>query len=320
MSQFSSSKLLLGLHAIAVDSHHGLAKPRASLCKNLGVPEVCRGSHDGLGPLGRVARLEDSAADKDTVAAELHHERRIGGRGNSAGRKVDHGETAQLGGLAEQFGVDFKLAGHLADAHDAALGESGLGLRNVSVDGLHVSHSLDNVSGAGLALCSDHGSAFSDSAEGFTQVSASADKGDAEGALFDVALVVGGGENLGLVDVVDAKGLEDLTLYKVTDTGLGHDGDGNGILDLLDHGGVGHAGDTTVLADVGGDTLEGHDGAGTGFFGNASLLSVYDVHDDTALEHLSETGLDGEGGLGLAIGGASVYRLLRRLPPVRGAV
>ena len=118
-----------------------------------------------------------------------------------------------------------------------------------------------------------------------------------------MALMISRSQNLRLINVIHTKSLKDLTLYKVTDTGLGHDRDGDGVLDLLDHGRIGHAGHAAVFADVGGDALEGHDGAGTGFFGDAGLLSVYDVHDDAALEHLGETCLDGEGGLVLAIGG-----------------
>lgn len=97
-----------------------------------------------------------------------------------------------------------------------------------------------------------------------------------------------------------------LALHKVTNARLRHDGNGHGILDLLDQVRVGHAGDAALGADVGGDALEGHDGAGAGFFGDAGLLGVDDVHDDAAFEHLGEPGFGGEGGFGVrggAIGG-----------------
>jgi hypothetical protein len=76
-------------------------------------------------------------------------------------------------------------------------------------------------------------------------------------------------------------------------------GDRNGGHDLLDHLRVAHAGDTTVSADVGGDTLEGlwdgksqkisntrrkrrkatnHDGASSGTLSDDSLLDIDDVH------------------------------------------
>lgn len=90
-----------------------------------------------------------------------------------------------------------------------------------------------------------------------------------------------------------------LALNEVTNTGLGHDGDGDGGHDLLDELGVGHARNAALNTDVGGDTLKRHDGDGTGLLGDAGLLGVDDVHDDSPLEHAGEAGLDGEvGGLG----------------------
>ena len=44
--------------------------------------------------------------------------------------------------------------------------------------------------------------------------------------------------HLGLVDVVDIEGLQDLGLHKVADAGLGHDGDGHRVNDLVDKLGV----------------------------------------------------------------------------------
>ena len=105
--------------------------------------------------------------------------------------------------------------------------------------------------------------------------------------------VVGRGEDLGLVDVVDLDGLQDLGLDDVADAALGHDGDAHGLLDTADHGGVAHTADTAGGADVGGDALEGHDGAGAGLLGDACLLRRGDVHDDAALEHLCELAVEG---------------------------
>lgn len=72
--------------------------------------------------------------------------------------------------------------------------------------------------------------------------------------------VIGGGEDFGFIDVVDANSFEDLAncnsglvgcqgtavdgwhphlaFDKMPNTGLGHDGDGHGVHDLLDHAGV----------------------------------------------------------------------------------
>ncbi len=92
--------------------------------------------------------------------------------------------------------------------------------------------------------------------------------------LVDVVGLVGRGQHLGLVDVVDAEGLEDLGLGEVADAGLGHDRDRDGRLDALDQRRVAHAGDAAVAADVGGHPLEGHDRDGAGVLGDLGLLGV----------------------------------------------
>jgi hypothetical protein len=81
----------------------------------------------------------------------------------------------------------------------------------------------------------------------------------------------------------------------VPDAGLGHHGDRDGVHDLLDLGGVGHASHAALGADVGGDPLERHDGHGAGVLGDLGLVGGGDVHDDAALEHLGQAGLHSEG-------------------------
>ena len=104
--------------------------------------------------------------------------------------------------------------------------------------------------------------------------------------------VIGRGENLGLVDVVDLDGLQDPRLDDVADAALGHDGDGDGLLNALDHLGVTHTRHAAGGADVGRDALESHDGAGACLLGDACLLGRGDVHDDAALEHLRELAVE----------------------------
>jgi hypothetical protein len=101
--------------------------------------------------------------------------------------------------------------------------------------------------------------------------------------------------HLGLVDVVDADGLQHLRLDEVADARLGHDGDRHGGLDAVDHVRVAHPGDAAVAPDVGRHALERHDGDRAGVLGDAGLLGVDDVHDDAALEHLGHAALDAVG-------------------------
>ena len=160
----------------------------------------------------------------------------------------------------------------------------------------------------------NHSRALGDSPQRLTQVPRTAHKRRLESVLLDVVRRVRGREHLALVDIVDTNLLQDLALDKVSDARLGHDGNCDGLHDLLDHRWVGHACYAAVGADVGWDALEGHDGHGAGFFCYSRLrvlvgyvrgggqermylLGVDDVHDHTALEHACQTGLDGEVGL-----------------------
>lgn len=77
-----------------------------------------------------------------------------------------------------------------------------------------MAHSLDDVAGAGFALCADHGCTFSDAAQGFAEAAAAADEGDLEVVLADVVDCVGGGKDFRLVDVVYAEGFEDLGVVR----------------------------------------------------------------------------------------------------------
>jgi hypothetical protein len=67
-----------------------------------------------------------------------------------------------------------------------------------------VADGFDDVAGAGLAFCADHGRAFGDATEGFAEAAAAADEGDAEEVFGDVVDGVGWGEDFGFVDVVYA--------------------------------------------------------------------------------------------------------------------
>lgn len=118
--------------------------------------------------------------------------------------------------------------------------------------------------------------------------------------------------------LIDGKRGTNLAFDKVADTSFGHDRDGDCGHDIFDHGGIGHASNTTFDSDIGGDSLEGHDGCCTGFFSDAGLYSISmhylrrerkeethllgidDVHDNAAFQHLSQTSLDGEVGDGAA--------------------
>ncbi len=167
---------------------------------------------------------------------------------------------------------------------------------DASVHGPDVAHRLDDVTGAGLTLGAHHGGALVDAPEGLAEVPGAADEGHLEGVLVDVVGLVGRREDLGLVDVVDAEGLEDLGLHEVADARLGHDRDGHRVHDGADEGRVAHARHAAGGPDVRRHALEGHDRDGAGILRDARLVGRDDVHDDAALEHLGQTLLGRPGG------------------------
>src|SRR2546430_496335 len=147
----------------------------------------------------------------------------------------------QLMGRAEVLGLGHQLLGRERREASDSRG-----------DRAHVPHGLHDVARARLALGADHRRALADAPERLAQVACAADKRDAEGELVDVEMLVRGREDLGLVDEVHAKRLEDLGLDKVADPRLGHHRNRDGLLDLLDLRHRGHPRDAAILADIGG--------------------------------------------------------------------
>ena len=151
---------------------------------------------------------------------------------------------------------------------------------------------VGDVAGAGLALGPDHGRALGDAPQRLAEVGRPAHERHGELPLVDVVGVVGRGQHLGLVDVVDAEALQDLRLDEMPDAGLGHHRDGDRGDDALDHVRVAHPRHPALGADVGGHPLQRHHRDGAGALGDPGLLGGDDVHDDAALEHLGHAALD----------------------------
>ena len=139
--------------------------------------------------------------------------------------------------LADQLDRHLQLLGCLKEL----VVTQGNNVADLLLDLAHMANGLDHVARARLALGADHRGALGDAAQRLAQVTGTADKRDVKLGLVDVVDIVGGGENLGLIDVVDLDGLKDLRLDDVTDAALGHDRDGDGLLNALDHLGVTHA-------------------------------------------------------------------------------
>ena len=206
--------------------------------------------------------------------------------------KFGTGSLPVRGDHADQFvgglvflgrGVEFLLAEDGEGAH-------------LADDLAHVADGVDDVAGAGFALGADHGRALGDAPQSLAQVARAADKGRSEGVFIDVMCLVGGGQHLALVDEVHAQLLKNLRFGKVPDARLGHHGNGDGLNDLLDQAGPGHAGHAALGADHGRHALESHHRNGAGLFGDARLFDAHHVHDDAALEHLGEADFQAQAG------------------------
>lgn len=134
-----------------------------------------------------------------------------------------------------------------------------------------------------------HRRAFPDPPEGLAEGSGTADKRAPEIVLVDVVVVVGGGENLALVDVIDAGGFENLGFDEVADAGAGEDGDRDGAFDVFDEGRVGHAGNG------GAEGVGDGDGACAGLFGDLGLVRGGDLENGAAAECLDGSEFEGVG-------------------------
>src|SRR4051812_17716386 len=275
-----------------LEALHRGAKALRGLRDARGVAEVRRRLDDRGCARRRVVGLEDARADEDGLGAELHDERRVGRGRDAAGAEERDRQLAVAGDLAHEVVRGLQRLGGpeqlgLVERRQAA---------DLAGDRAQVADRLDDVAGARLALRADHRRALGDAPQRLAEVRRAAHERDAERPLVDVVGLVGRREDLGLVDVVDLERLEHLRLGEVADARLGHDRDGHGLLDALDHEWVAHAGDAAVAADVGRDALERHHGGCAGVLGDLRLVGVDHVHDHAALEHLCQAGLDAECG------------------------
>jgi len=110
----------------------------------------------------------------------------------------------------------------------------------------HVPHRMHHVASAGFALGADHGRAFGDAAESFSQVARATHKRRGEGVLVDVVRFIAG-VSTSLSSMKSTPScLQNLRFGEVTDTGLGHDWNRNGADDFLNELRAGHAGNAAL--------------------------------------------------------------------------
>lgn len=208
----TASQLISLGHLLHIDTNHSLTKTLADLSKHLRVLVVSDSLDNSAGTLLSIARLENTRANKDTIAAQLHHQRSIGRGGNTTSGEVNDRQTAELSSLANKLVRSLDLTGERAQLRLGVLAgeEDTAGTADLRIDSAHVLNGLNDITGASLTLSADHSGALGDAAQGLTEVAATADEGDLVAVLGDVVDIVGGGEDLGFVDVVNANGFKDL--------------------------------------------------------------------------------------------------------------
>lgn len=177
-----------------------------------------------------------------------------------------------------------------SDTHELLTGKNGNPSHLVE-NRAHVSHRFHDIAGTSLALRADHRGAFAYPAQRLTQIPAPADKGYLKTVLFDVKLIVGGSKDFALIDKVDSKAFENLSLHEVSDPALGHDRYGDRFLNPRDHLRIAHSCHAAVRTDIRRHSFERHDRLCPRIGGDLRLLCIYDVHNNAALEHFRETDL-----------------------------
>ena len=141
-------------------AHHRLAQILADFGDDARVTEVRRRLDNGLRAVRRVATLEDTRPDEHTIDTQLHHQRRVGGRGDAAGRKVDHRQAAQFARLDDEF---LRRADLFGKRHHFFHGHA-LQLADLAIDRSGVADRFNYVARARFALGAHHRGAFADAA------------------------------------------------------------------------------------------------------------------------------------------------------------
>lgn len=183
----------------AVDADHGFAEVLADFGKFLGFFVEQHRFHNCAGALGGVAALENATANEYGFGTELHHESSVGGGSDATSREIGDREFAGAVDFLDE--VEGALVIFCED--EEFIFSRVLDGADFAEDGAHMANGFDDVTGSGFTFGADHCGTFGASAEGFTEVSGSADEGDSEGVLVNVVSVVGRGEDFAFVNKVN---------------------------------------------------------------------------------------------------------------------
>jgi hypothetical protein len=140
----------------------------------------------------RITALEDARADKHPIGTELHHHRRIRGSGDATGGEQHDRKFAFTSHL------DGEVVGRLQflRGDEELVLSHGTKLANLTKDLAHVRHCVRDITGAGLALRSDHRRTLGDASQRLPQICGTTHERHGEAGLVDVIGVVGRSEHL----------------------------------------------------------------------------------------------------------------------------
>lgn len=194
------------------------------LCKNLGVIVVRDRLYNGLGTLGRIARLSQCnqvqfgtfrptlndilrrfqnqrkleaakmrmeydilRSSRTTIATQLHHQCGVGRGSNTTSGEVDDRKTFETRSLLEQVEGSLnilRICVELFFAHNASLSD-------LAHNRTLVTDRFDHIAGTGFTLRTNEGGTLRDATQGFTEIASSTNERYLERMLVDVVLFVG---------------------------------------------------------------------------------------------------------------------------------
>ncbi len=203
----------------------------------------------------RVLALEDPRADEVPLGAELHHQRRVGRRRDAAGAEQRHRQPpAPRRPRGRPRAARRAPSPHSASS--SAPSECSRLIPPVISRMWRTASTMLPVPASPLERIIAAPSPSRRSAS--PRLVAPQTNGTSKASLSMWLRLVGGGQHLGLVDVVDLERLQHLGLGEVADPRLRHHRDRHRLLDLLDHPRARHPGDAAVGADVGRHALQRH--------------------------------------------------------------
>ncbi len=136
-----------------------------------------------------------------------------------------------------------------------------------------MAHGFHHVSGAGFTLGADHGRAFANAAQGFTQVAAAANKGDFEVMLVNMMRLSSAGvKYLGFINIIHTQGFQYLRFNKMTDAAFCHNRMETDFNNSFDQTRVAHTGNSAIRANVRRNSFQCHYCACAGIFMRSCML------------------------------------------------